>query len=355
MVRGQKASINGIELFLCPFTDMFITQGPNESYSHKGIMAIDVRGVEAGVKYPYYAPATSKCLKIYPDSGQAMWQTVNDVRCSNGYIGKVTYMTVHDDTLDAKVGQIVSQGSQLGNMGTKSNATGVHCHIEFSQGSDTSWFKNQYGNYMFNNEVDPEDVCFMDNTNILNGIGNWKYAGSLYIGTPIERDLKKEQIEVITSKFYPTGRKEPMGAIKGFVKAGIYNILETKEQNNLTWYKIDNELWIDFGNDWAKVLPKEDETEEIVRIKELENIISMLKEQIQELEIADKAKDNLIMSLNVQINTLKEDKMALEERVIDLVDQLDILTEKEPNQVFKCVKSGTYKIQLKENETLYIG
>ena len=81
----------------------------------------------------------------------------------------------------------------------------------------------------------------------------------------------------------------------------------------------------------------------------------MLKEQIQELEIADKAKDNLIMSLNVQINTLKEDKMALEERVIDLVDQLDILTEKEPNQVFKCVKSGTYKIQLKENETLYIG
>ena len=156
-----------------------------------GIMAIDVRGAESGVRYPYYAPATVKCIKTYPVSGQVMWQTVNNVRCSNGYVGKVTFMTVHDDSMDAYPGLIVPQGNQLGNMGTKGNATGVHCHIECSQSGDTSWFKNKYGNYMFNYEHDPEDVFFMDNTKILNGIGNWKYLKDVPVGEAVDQILHK--------------------------------------------------------------------------------------------------------------------------------------------------------------------
>lgn len=199
MLKNQKSIRGDIEDFLCPFTDVFITQGPNESYSHKGIMAWDVRGAKAGIKYPYYAPATSKCIKTYPESGQVMWQTVNKVRCSNGYIGKVTYMTCHDDTMDVKVGQIVNQGSQLGNMGKKGNATGVHCHIELAQTSDTTWKKNSYGNYMFNNEVDPEDVFFMDNTNILNGNGKWKYLKDVSVEKPKpavdENKVKIQELE----------------------------------------------------------------------------------------------------------------------------------------------------------------
>lgn len=179
MYKGQKSIRGGIEDFMCPFTDFYLTCGPNESKFHMGIMAIDVRGAESGVRYPYYAPVTSRCVRTYPESGQVMWQSVNDVRCSNGYVGKVTYMTVHDDTMDAYPDLIVLQGNQLGNMGTKGNADGVHCHIECSQSDDTTWFKNGYGNYMFNYEVDPEDVFFMDNTNIINGIGNWKYLSNV--------------------------------------------------------------------------------------------------------------------------------------------------------------------------------
>lgn len=179
MFKGQKSIRGGIEDFLCPFTDFYLTCGPNESKYHMGIMAIDVRGSESDVRYPYYAPVTSKCIKTYPESGQVMWQSVNDVRCSNGYVGKVTYMTVHDDTMDAYAGLVVPQGNQLGNMGTKGNVTGVHCHIECSQSADTSWIKNGYGNWCFRTEVDPEDVFFMDNTNIINGIGNWKYLSDV--------------------------------------------------------------------------------------------------------------------------------------------------------------------------------
>ena len=121
MYKGQKSIRGGIEDFLCPFTDFYLTCGPNESKYHMGIMAIDVRGAESGIRYAYYAPATSKCIRTYPVSGQVMWQTVNPVRCSNGYVGIVTYMTVHDDTMDAYPGLVVPQGNQLGNMGTKGN------------------------------------------------------------------------------------------------------------------------------------------------------------------------------------------------------------------------------------------
>ena len=180
MIKGQTSVRNGIEDFLCPFTDMYITQGSNGSYSHKGTMANDVRGQVPGIKYPYYAPCKLKCLKIYPESGQSMWQSVNKVRFANGRVDYATIMIAHDDTMDCKVGQIVEQGAQLGNMGTKGNATGVHCHIEISQSNDTSWTMNGYGIYCFNNEYDTDDCYFVDNTNILNGMGgSWKKTSDI--------------------------------------------------------------------------------------------------------------------------------------------------------------------------------
>ncbi len=167
MLKGQKSKIDNIENVLCPFTDLYITQGAGEG-THKGTMSIDVRGKKSGERYPYYAPCTVKCLKTYPESGQVMWQSTSKVRCANGYIGIITFMTAHDDTMDAKIGQVVSQGAKLGNMGTKGNSTGVHCHIEFSTSSNTTWQKNSFGIYSFQNEQDLDSICFFDDTNILN-------------------------------------------------------------------------------------------------------------------------------------------------------------------------------------------
>ena len=165
-------------------TDMVITQGSNSAYSHKGIMANDVRGAVKGVRYPYYAPCTCICRRVYKESGQSMWQSVNKVRFANGRIDFATFMIVHDDSQDCYVGQQVPQGNQLGNMGTKGNATGVHCHIEISQSADTSWTKNQYGIYHFNNEYDLDDCYFVDNTNILQGMGgSWKHTTDVPVAT----------------------------------------------------------------------------------------------------------------------------------------------------------------------------
>ena len=202
MQKGQTSVRGGIEDFLCPFTDMFITQGSHMYPSHMGIMANDVRGAESGVRYSYYAPCTVRCMKVYPESGQSMWQSVNNVRCANGYIGKVTFMIAHSNSQDCYVGQVVKQGVQLENMGDKGNATGVHCHIQTEQGDDISWYKNSYGVYQFNNEVDLDDMYFVDETNIINGYGgNWKTTDAVPVGEVVDQILHKGSYVEIPGRF----------------------------------------------------------------------------------------------------------------------------------------------------------
>lgn len=197
MFKGQKSKKDELENFLCPFTDMYISQGSNGSYSHKGIKAHDIRGKISGIRYPYYAPCTCKCIKTYPVTGQVMWQSINKVRFANGRIDFATFMTAHDDTMDAKIGMIVQQGNQLGNMGRKgfSNITGIHCHIQISQSNDITWYKNEYGNYKFNNEYEPEDCYFVDNTNIVYAanITNWKKTDKI----SVDENPHKEAVDQI--------------------------------------------------------------------------------------------------------------------------------------------------------------
>lgn len=185
---------------------MYITQGSNSSFSHKGIMANDVRGRIKGIKYPYYAPCDCKCVKVYKESGQAMWQSLNKVRFANGRIDYATFMTAHDNSFDAYVGLKVPQGNQLGNMGDKGVGTGVHCHIQISQSADTSWYRKssfvmngkRYSIYGFNNEYDLDDCYFVDNTNILQGMGgNWRTTNKVpVVSNNPSVDNKKQYVNL---------------------------------------------------------------------------------------------------------------------------------------------------------------
>lgn len=185
MKKNDKSIRAGIEDFLCPFEDMYITQGSNGEFSHKGTMANDVRGREVGVRYYIYAPCDIKCLKLYPSTGQSMWQSINKVRFANGRVDYATFMVCHDDSMDCTVGMERKQGEIFYQMGMKGWATGVHTHIQISQSDDTSWYKNEYGIYKFNNEYDTDDCYFVDNTNILNGMGgNWKETKDVPVPEP---------------------------------------------------------------------------------------------------------------------------------------------------------------------------
>lgn len=111
-----------------------------------------------------------------------------------------------------------------------------------------------------------------------------------YVGNPVERDANKDQIKVFTDKYYPTGRSTPevKDNIVGYVKAGIYNILDKKVDSKYTWYKVEENLWFDFGKDWCEVLEK-DNTEELK--KEIDN----LKNKITELN-----KENALLKTKIE-------------------------------------------------------
>lgn len=229
MRKNQKSIRGGVQDFLCPFTDMYITQGSNSRPSHMGIMANDVRGLHAGVRYPYYAPCDCRCIKTIASSGQAFWQSINKVRFANGRIDFATFVTVHDNTFDAKVGQRVMQGEQLGNMGDKGNASGIHTHIEISQSADSTWSKNVYGIWHFNNEYDLDDCYFVDDTNIINGMGgNWKTTTESPV-TPIDtRNYVNLPPSVDSWRFYNVNDKP--------IKENALGRLNPKKFGGLSYY-----------------------------------------------------------------------------------------------------------------------
>lgn len=229
MFKGQKSVRGGIEDFLCPFTDMYITQGSNSNFSHKGIMANDVRGLESGVRYLIYAPCDIICKKLYPDSGQAMWQSKNKVRFANGRIDYATFMVAHDNTMDCYVGQEISQGESFFQMGDKGNATGIHTHIQISQSNDETWFKNEFGNYKFNNEYDLDDCYFVDNTNILNGMGgSWKHTFDVPV---LENEYINIPEWIDERNIYDVNSKELIGVIKPKKFGGLsYKIISHDEK-----------------------------------------------------------------------------------------------------------------------------
>ena len=257
MRKGDKSVRGGIQDFLCCFESMYITQGSNMG-THRGTGANDVRGAYAGVKYPYYAPCDCKLIWRDLANGQGMWQSLEKVRFANGNIDYATFVTAHDNSFDAQIGQIVRQGEQLGNMGDKAGnggtVTGVHCHIEIAQHKYdiSNWQKNRYGIYCFPNETDTDDCYFVDNTNIIYGFGgNWKYLSQIPVNNEGE---KADQI------LYKGSKVRFDGVFKvDIIKRGAnwfgntkltgvsYNVYYNERAKNYHWIPLDDWKEVDVG------------------------------------------------------------------------------------------------------------
>lgn len=219
MKKGQTSKRNGYQDFLCPFTDLNITQKEGGTFSHKNTKSVDVAGKLAGSKDPVYAPCDVMAIDIIPSHGQVKWQSLQKVRFANGRIAYATFVTVHDNNINFNKGYIAKQGEQIANMGTAGNATGVHTHIQISQSKDVTWKQvatynfngNSYPVYGFNDEYSVDKCWFIDGTNVINN------AGYSFI---------KTSDKPITELDVKTLNKKP----KSFVaKVGVFKV----EKNNL--------------------------------------------------------------------------------------------------------------------------
>ena len=274
MQKGKKyVASDGYEYFMCPFTEFKVTQGENTG-THLGTRAVDFASGTAGYRAPYYAPATVVCVMTVPSRGQAMWRSVNKVHCPNGYFGIVTFVTVHDDSFDAYVGLQVPQGNQLGNMGTKGNATGVHCHLELIQASMSSanWYRNGYGVWTYNGKKSyVDDTFYVDDTNIIyGGYGNWRKTGSSSSGYK-ESDLIAETgVATMTVDSVQARLNSPTGSVVRKYNTGDKITYSWKWVGNghryIVWQEGSNKIFLAVSNSekhgvepWATFAPIEEE------------------------------------------------------------------------------------------------
>lgn len=180
-----------------------VTQGMNNSFSHKGVLAIDVAGKDGGIE-SMRAPFTGIIKRIY--QGYVVWlESTNKVKYADGTEDYMTVIVMHDnDTSDLKVGQIIKQGQIFFQEGTKGYANGNHIHISCGKGKYTGngWYQNKYGQWCINNQYDITKALFVLNSCKIKNAGgyNWTKTDS-YIYT---KDI--DYTGVITYQVYANGK-----------------------------------------------------------------------------------------------------------------------------------------------------
>lgn len=153
--------------------NLYISQGMNGNFSHKGDKAIDITNCSY-----LKAPFTGVIKRIYDKCNAVWFESLEKVEYSDGTIDFMTVMTLHDnDISNLKIGQVIKQGEIYYNPGIKGNATGSHIHIAVGKGKfiGNGWYKNEHGNWCINSQYDINKAFFLHNdVNIINNWYTWK-------------------------------------------------------------------------------------------------------------------------------------------------------------------------------------
>ena len=149
-----------------------ISQGADGSFSHKGDKAIDIVGVKN-----FRAPFTGTIKKILSNDNEVWLESNEKVLYADGTIDYMTILTLHDnDISNLYVGKVIKQNEVYYTEGNKGNATGNHIHLAVGKGKfiGSGWFKNSYGYWCINNQIDVYKGLFLyDKVKVINGLYNW--------------------------------------------------------------------------------------------------------------------------------------------------------------------------------------
>lgn len=290
---------------LFPISKTWVSQAMGVG-SHTGTLAIDF-----GVLNPYNvtaltAPFDGTIMHVDPASkgGGIAFQSDNKVMYANGKEDYMTLWTGHDNN-PPKVGTKFKQGQVYSHMGT---AGGVqkHCHLEVQASKfimPTKTVPTPYGNtYKLDNAIEPYKALFLHKDDLIKYSPYTWTVEPAYIGTPVERDEYKDQIQVISTILNARKTPELKGTRLGFINPGIYDIIDSKSNDGYTWYEVEKNVWIAYNEDWETLLPKSKTDIDILKeeIAELNNQIADLNDKLTQAN-----KDNLVLKDKLkQINTI---------------------------------------------------
>lgn len=263
MKPGKKyVASDGNQYAMYPNPIMNITQTINGATSHRGTNAIDDAQADIGIANGY-APCDMVCVATdYVNGNAIFWQSKYPVWTLRYGLVYIYIMVIHDNTANAYVGMEIPQGTQLFSEGTAGNANGNHNHIEVGIGQYPGYmyvksgYLTEWGTtvYMMPGNVDPSDVFFVDDTQIINGGGLlWKTTDAISVrgGGNTESYVVEEEHYAIRFTYDQIRiRKDtPDGEVVGYVNTGdeveyfaktVYNGHRWVRDNKNQWYAISN-------------------------------------------------------------------------------------------------------------------
>ena len=180
MLAGErKIAQDGHEIMLFPLTQLYVTQGENGSYSHQGILAMDLVVLDQ-THAPLYAPCSCTCVATIDVNNGRIFQSNSEVWTPDG-LKYVTFMCYHDNNPIASVGSTFTQGDLMAHTGTAGNVTGDHTHFNTAYGTYAGWEHVPPANHgQLVNSSHIYLTCYIDDTNIANNGGyTWYYYGEI--------------------------------------------------------------------------------------------------------------------------------------------------------------------------------
>lgn len=129
-------------------------------------------------------------------------------------------------------------------------------------------------NYYFSQNPNP---CQIMECNLKGQIHAFRRKGSIppapeptpVITPNVPRDEYKDQIEVKVDQLRVRIEPSLNAEAIGHANIGFYNYLETKDNDGYTWYRISDNNWIAYNEEWENVYPAKPK-EEFIQLKVLD-------------------------------------------------------------------------------------
>lgn len=276
MYKGQKlVASDGFEVLLYPLESIRITQSHKGSTSHSSYQVSDtglwdVTGIAGdSPKGRIYAPCTMivKIIKKgYVNGNTVILESKDKVHLPNGECKKICLGYGHDNVLDVKVGQEVSQGEHIGDCGNYGNVTGVHSHVMIRVGAwtygntiPTCWNKNGYKIFYMPGAVSIDDFFFKNkirkiDTSSIDGVVklNWEEYNDMNLDIlKVDRNTSIHQVEITEAIVNARSEHSTKVTSLGKFPIGIYNVYEEYFDGTYTWLRVGTGVWMATLSSWT--------------------------------------------------------------------------------------------------------
>ena len=351
-----------------------ITQIDHEG-THIACWAVDEAGIDGGISN-FIMPFDGIIRKIYKADANEVWiESKEPVEYPDGTIDYMTLMFAHDnDIYDLWVGKEIKAGTVFYQEGTKGKATGNHVHFECGKGKFTGsgWYQDASGAWSIINGKKATDCLWIDDSYTIKDTRGYNFRKVMTtVGTPVARNEEVYQVKVFDTTTVLRGRTAPNGDILGYIKPGIYNILDRKADGDYEWFMVEKNLWFAYNAEWCEYLPKKEDAKveenasnekQDAPVQEESPDKSGLNEEkpdsAEELQTTAEQLQKELAEKEEIINNLSAGVTELTNTIIDKDKEISALKEQlaiAPKLIFESTKLDYYAIKLDEKQKLYLG